>query len=132
MPLRWGSPHASLFLACGSTSSTPTTTRVVLSRESASATPPPSITPLTNRPNLPVFFEEDWTDPRTGNITARALFPDMIVVPVYHKIRVTYLDVLAWLTRLHRNVVQHLGVAGAEWDLHLITTNAYKNLVKDL
>jgi hypothetical protein len=94
--------------------------------------PPPPVNPLTNRPNLPVFFEEDWTDPQTGHIVARALFPDVIVVPVYHKIRVTYLDVLAWLTRLHRNVVQHLGAPGIEWDLHLITTNRYKEILKSL
>ncbi len=94
--------------------------------------PPPGINPLNNRPNLPVSFEESWTDPQTGRVITRALYPDVIVVPVYHKIRVTYLDVLAWLTRLHRNVVQHLGVAGVEWDLHLITTNGYKALIKAL
>jgi hypothetical protein len=94
--------------------------------------PPPPLNPLTNRPNLPVFFEEDWTDPQTGRTVARAMFPDVIVVPVYHKIRVTYLDVLAWLTRLHRNVVQMLGVPGVEWDLHLITTNQYKTILRSL
>ncbi len=91
--------------------------------------PPPSPNPVTNRPDLPVFFEEDWIDPQTGKSNTRALFPFVIIVPVYHKIRVTFLDVLKWLTRLHRNVVQMLKVPGAEWDLHLTTTNIYKKQI---
>jgi hypothetical protein len=88
--------------------------------------PPPAPNPSTNRDDLPVFFEEDVTNPLTATVTTRPLYPVTVIVPVYHKIRVTFLDVLSWLTRLHRNVVQHLGVAGAEWDLHLTTTNSYK------
>ncbi len=93
--------------------------------------PPPVPTTLVNTANLPVVFQEDFTDPQTGAVSPRMLYPVMVVVPVYHKIRVTFLDVLAWLTRLHRHVVQNLGVAGAEWDLHLITTNAYKAQLRE-
>lgn len=93
--------------------------------------PPPAPNPMTNRADLPVFFEEDVTDPLTGAVTPRTLYPITVVVPVYHKIRVTYLDVLSWLTRLHRNLVQNLGVAGPEWDLNLTTTNNYKARLRE-
>ncbi len=94
--------------------------------------PPPPQNPFTGKPDLPVFFEESVTDPRSGLTTGRQMFPLMIVVPVYHKIRVTFIDVLEWLTRFHRYVVQYLGAPGAEWNLHLITTNNYKSLIKNL
>src|SRR5205823_5441414 len=44
---------------------------------------------------------------------------------------VNFLDIHRWLTCLHRNIIQFLNVPGAEWDLHLITTNAYKSIVKN-
>jgi hypothetical protein len=58
----------------------------------------------------------------------RQMEPTAALIPVYNKIRVTFQDMLGWLRRLH--VVVEATVSdpakAIEWDLHLITTNDYK------
>jgi hypothetical protein len=73
----------------------------------------------------PVVFESSWKDQKTGK--PLTLFPEMIVVPVYHKIRVTFVDVQKWLTKLDALLSIFLkGIAALEWDVHLTTVNEYK------
>lgn len=77
----------------------------------------------------PVTFEGSWTDKSTGK--SLQLAPEVVVVPVYNKIRVTFLDVQQWLTRIHE-LIRLVAPASdtLEWDVHLTTTNDYKNLLK--
>jgi hypothetical protein len=78
----------------------------------------------------PVIFESSWKDPKTGKFLA--LYPEMIVVPVYNKVRVTFLDVQKWLTRLHALLGIFLKTAGRlEWDLRLTSINEYKSFLRD-
>ena len=80
----------------------------------------------------PVSFKGSWTDPVGNKLN---LYPNVIVVPVYHKIRLTFfLDAAQWLTRLHV-LIEHIlskrvPPPDIEWDAHLITTNQYKDRVK--
>jgi hypothetical protein len=78
---------------------------------------------------IPGHFEGSWTDNSSGQILS--LHPRVAIVPVYHKIRLTFPDVQKWLTRLH--VVLQLVVppqASVEWDVHLALSNDYKKDVR--
>lgn len=75
--------------------------------------------------DFPVTFEGSWFNPDTGKVLA--LYPDTVVIPVYNKIRLTFLDIQAWLARLTTLLPMIVGKDTAiEWDIHLITTNTYK------
>jgi hypothetical protein len=82
---------------------------------------PPSI-------DSPVLFEGSWKDSDTGKTLT--MTPVVAIVPVYNKIRVTFIDVQKWLTRLTR-VLRLLLPEDAEfeWDLHLVTTNDLKRRI---
>jgi hypothetical protein len=78
---------------------------------------------------FPVCFESDWVDQDTGR--KLPLYPHVVIVPVYHKIRLTFLDVMEWLTGL--NAVLKLVVPPSspmEWDVHLMPSNEYKKLIR--
>ena len=78
----------------------------------------------------PVVFESSWKDQKSGK--PLTIFPEMIVIPVYHKIRVTFVDVQKWLTRLHALVSIFLKAAGRlEWNLRLVTVNEYKKGLRE-
>jgi len=54
-----------------------------------------------------------------------------VVIPVYSKIRLTFLDVLEEVTPLHTVLSRVLPESGeVEWDLHLILSNHYKKELK--
>ncbi len=73
----------------------------------------------------PVTFEGLWKDRFGGKVLQ--MFPEVVVIPVYNKIRLTFLDVQKWLTRLNDLVRLLLSnTQDFEWDVHLITTNDYK------
>jgi len=55
----------------------------------------------------------------------------MVVVPVYHKIRVTFVDVQKWITKLHELFSVFLKGVPLEWDLHLVTVNLFKEEVRN-
>jgi hypothetical protein len=78
----------------------------------------------------PVLFDGSWKDNATGKVLA--LRPKAVLVPVYNKIRVSFLDAQKWLTRLTAvlRLMLNEDKSPMEWDLHLITTNAYKKLLK--
>lgn len=83
------------------------------------------------RLDCPVTFRGTWTNQAGVQLN---LYPEVIVVPVYHKIRLTFLDVVQWLTRL--NSLLDAILTGptpkpdVEWDAHLITTNDFKERLK--
>jgi hypothetical protein len=84
-------------------------------------------TTIGNRTH-PVVFESSWKNKKTGKLLT--LLPEMLVIPVYHKIRVTFVDVQKWLTRLDAVVGLFLKSANRlEWDLRLTTINEYKRLL---
>ena len=77
----------------------------------------------------PVVFEGSWKDKRTGKLLA--IYPEMVVIPVYHKVRVTFVDVQTWLTRLHALVNLFLkGATEVAWDVRLTTVNEYKRALR--
>jgi hypothetical protein len=83
------------------------------------------------KPDYPVVFEGSWTDKQSGKHLL--FYPDVVIVPVYHKSRVTFKDILKWLTLLteiHSLLFPQRDQL--EWDVHLITTNDYKKAIKKL
>ncbi len=79
----------------------------------------------------PVVFDGSWV--KAGTTDFLTLYPKVVIIPVYHKIRVTFLDIQTWLIRLNA-VFQLLQSQGAqldlEWDIFLQTTNGYKKSLK--
>jgi hypothetical protein len=75
---------------------------------------------------LPGHLEGSWQDRESGRTLS--LFPQVIIVPVYHKIRLKFLDVLQWVTPLHDlfRVVCSPGIE-ALWDIHLTFSNGLKS-----
>lgn len=55
------------------------------------------------------------------------LRPTVAIVPVYNKIRITFLDVQKWLTGVHRLFAFWLRGTPLEWDLRLCTGSEYKS-----
>lgn len=76
----------------------------------------------------PLVFGSGWRD-RNGQPVV--LVPEVVIVPVYPKIRVTYTDMISWLRRFAEFLdifSASLGLRGKdlEWDLHLATSNVFK------
>jgi hypothetical protein len=76
---------------------------------------------------FPVCFESDWADPNTAR--KLPLYPHVVIVPAYHKIRLTFLDVFAWLTSL-TNLLKLVVSPPFEWDVHLMFSNDYKTAMR--
>jgi hypothetical protein len=78
----------------------------------------------------PVLLKGSWVDKSTGK--QLELRPEAVLIPVYNKIRVTFLDVLGWLTPLTGvlNLVVPDPATSLEWDVHLTTTTEYKEALK--
>jgi len=58
------------------------------------------------------------------------LTPVAIIIPLYTKIRLGYLEVLKWLWRL-RGLISAISPGGSvEWDLFLMTSNRFKSLAR--
>ncbi len=54
------------------------------------------------------------------------LVPEVVVIPLYTKIRLAYLEVLPWLARLGELVAVVSAPSDFEWDLFLTTSNVFK------
>jgi hypothetical protein len=77
----------------------------------------------------PIRFESSWNDESTGKTLV--LTPKVVIIPVYHKIRVTFLELQKWITRLTKVLNRILEQPPSlEWDIHLTTTNDYKKSIK--
>lgn len=79
----------------------------------------------------PVTFEGSWND-RFGKVLA--LYPHVAIIPIYNKIRITFLDIQEWLTRLDKvlQLIFPVDEVHQEWDVHLTTTNRYKGKIKEV
>lgn len=77
---------------------------------------------------FPVYFEGDWLDDRSGKPCP--IYPVVVIVPLYHKIRINFLEAMNWVT----SVNAALGSACSkvipnekvEWDIHLKRSNDFK------
>lgn len=78
----------------------------------------------------PLAFTGTWP---TRSEAEAFLYPVYIAVPVYNKIRVTFVDVFKWIMRLNSLVKRLLNPQkhDHEWDIYLTTTNQYKSALKD-
>ncbi len=71
----------------------------------------------------PIRFESSWVD---GN-GEPFLYPVAVVLPVYNKIRLTFLDLQSWIAPLHTVLAGVFPDShGIEWDVHLTLSNDYK------
>jgi hypothetical protein len=78
---------------------------------------------------FPITFRGSWTDGVSGK--KLNMYPTVVIVPVYRKIRVTFWDVYKRLYRL--NALMGVMVppqAEVEWDIHLRTLNEYKSQLR--
>lgn len=77
-----------------------------------------------------VSLEGGWTDASGDTVSMR---PRVAVVPVYDKIRITYVDVEVWIKRLSEVlplVIPRDQLDKLEWDIRLTTTNRFKGALR--
>lgn len=95
-----------------------------------------SHTPTDDDPFAVYFTSEGWVDPASN--VPRRLIPEWAMVPVYHKVRLTYLDLQTWLvyaSMLASAVSSAFGKNFADvarWTTSLTSTNAFKTEAKTL
>lgn len=89
------------------------------------------ITPPTTAGATPTF-KGSWSIPKIQPRTPARIEPVHIIVPVYKKIRLSYIEAYSVVTQI-RAVVEkmllrnNLDLSDAEWDLHLTDTSIYKS-----
>jgi hypothetical protein len=72
-----------------------------------------------------LYFEGDWKI-KDGTRAAR-LKPRYLLIPVYHKIRLTYMDVQKWIAPLNQLLALPMASPETfEWDITLTTVNDLK------
>jgi hypothetical protein len=77
----------------------------------------------------PITFDGTWQDAQSKKYLA--IYPLVVIVPVYHKIRLTFLDVHKWIYRFNGFLsLMFPSNTNLEWDIHLTTTNEYKISLK--
>jgi hypothetical protein len=87
----------------------------------------PGIRP-SDQVEVPLIFESNHKD-RNG--VPIPLYPSAVILPVYNKIRLTFIELQMWLERLHfvvSSVWQDM--SDLQWDVHLSTVNDYKSDVR--
>jgi hypothetical protein len=75
-----------------------------------------------------IAFDGTW---KASGGAYSELVPKHVIVPVYHKIRVTFLDVQKWITAF--NYLAEKVIANfdeLEWDVHLTTINDLKQAMR--
>jgi hypothetical protein len=72
----------------------------------------------------PVAFDGSWMDNKTGRFLT--LYPLVVIIPVYHKVRVTFMDLQKWLGRLSTVLLAFQQPLDYEWDVFLTTSNDLK------
>jgi hypothetical protein len=78
--------------------------------------------------DYPVLLEGSWQDSQTKKILT--LQPIFLLVPVYNKIRVTFLDILKWLERMGPLLSLLLTQPqDIEWDVFITTNNMMKDSI---
>ena len=82
------------------------------------------IVPSTST-EYPVFFTGSWEDSSGQSLR---MTPRFLLIPVYNKIRVTFVDILGWIQRLWTIFEPVLAdLANYEWDTHLAASNGLKS-----
>ncbi len=97
--------------------------RYDLHRETTEKFNPPEQAPVP-RMNIELsrnHREENWT-----------MVPDIVVVPLYHKIRITFVEAQRWLAAVHYFIYPPGVEVDVEWDLCLISNTEYKKRVATL
>lgn len=91
---------------------------------------PSAPNPRRKSRTYPVTFEGSWKNSQKGkNLT---IYPEFVIVPLYHKIRLTFMDVTKWLYRFTPILeMTTIDIKNLEWDIHLITNNCYKENIKN-
>jgi hypothetical protein len=86
--------------------------------------------PGDNANRWAVYFESDWKKPKSDSRSR--LDPFLAIVPVYHKIRLNFVEVYRWITALRPALEYLLSKIEepSEWDIHLIRSNDLKGLFK--
>jgi hypothetical protein len=84
---------------------------------------------LLGSASSPISLEGSWKEPSTGKLLK--MTPEVLIVPVYNKIRVTYLDVIQWIELLNPLIEIALNHKQLEWDVTLSTVNNLKREVKN-
>ncbi len=81
-------------------------------------------------PNIfPVTFKGSWVDPSSEK--RLNLYPTVLIIPVYRKIRVTFWDICQWLSRLDTVLPTVLRKSEkVEWDVNLTMLNDYKSRLR--
>ncbi len=79
----------------------------------------------SKKKDCPIRFRTSWKNPNSGS--ELPVYPFAVVVPVYHKVRLTFLDVYDWVDRLHQVLEDLLPLTSTiEWDIKLQFSNNYK------
>jgi hypothetical protein len=89
------------------------------------------VTPKSGSEGEPrtIYLESSWIDPDTKRILK--LSPMQVIIPVYHKIRLTFVDVYRWVTVFLPALRYHFGtVEPLEWDVYLTFSNDVKGLMR--
>lgn len=76
----------------------------------------------------PVILSGTWKD-RDNDLD---LYPAVVIVPVYHKIRVSFVDVVTHLLGLHRLLASILPSSDTlEWDIRIVTLNEHRARIRN-
>ena len=74
----------------------------------------------------PFVLEGSWTmDGRP-----LMLVPSVLIVPLYEKVRLRFIEMHGWIQRIMGLLRMGLKAAETEWDMHLTTTNIYKTTLR--
>ncbi len=76
------------------------------------------------------FFSGTW---KAEDGSYRRIVPWAVIVPVYNKIRVNFIDIQEYVLRLHEffgAIAEHLIGSDCEWSIELTTVNRYKERVR--
>lgn len=84
--------------------------------------------------NYPYYLSSEWQDKnnKSGNIV---IIPELVIVPVYHKIRIQIDDMITNISRLAKRIANKLDIDTNifNWDLELSTIEKFKTqLIKDM
>lgn len=80
--------------------------------------------------SYPVTFKGTWKDKR-GNMLS--IYPEYLIIPIYQKVRITFLDVYSWLTRMHPVLELFIpDKSNVYWSAELLSTKTLRHqLVND-
>ena len=79
--------------------------------------------------DYPCTLRGSWRDKAGNPLT---MYPRVVIIPIYHKIRVTFSNVHKWTVPLHAVFQTMVGKeVNLEWDIFLTSTNEYKRDLRE-